>query len=143
MVSAGAIARFVIPVGVPIAAFFICSRSSNRWSMSKLYPPALVCQILSICVLLLLGFAWACGDNSTAKDISYLILVCLMSVEICQARSGSSSYKQMVMNVAIFTVALIIYSASDSESSEKVLLAPALSAFLIDMVLSIQSAQFP
>ena len=139
MTAVGTLARVLVPVGLPMAAYYACEYASRRWKMSKQYPPALVCQIVAILFLLCIGVAWACGEPSTSKDLSYLILTVLIAASMVLNCKDAQEYRQMVANVAVFMVAFLIYSGADGGTSEKVVLAPAISVLLVDLILLIQA----
>ena len=107
--------------------------------MSQLYPPQLICQIIAILVLLSIGAAWALGDASSSKDISYVILTVLIAASMWLNCKDAQVYRQTVANIALFIVAFLIYSSADGSSAERVVLAPAVAVFMIDVMLGIQA----
>lgn len=116
-----------------------CPDVRRRWQLSRMYLPQLICQIIAILVLISVGAAWAIGDPSLSKDVSYLILTVLVAAVINMNCKGSLAYRQAVANVALFIVSFLIYSSADGTTPERVVLAPAVAVFLIDVVLGIQA----
>jgi hypothetical protein len=107
--------------------------------MSRLYPPQLICQIIAIMVLLSVGGAWATGDPSLSKDVSYLILTVLIAAVMLLNCKDALAYRQAVANIALFVVAFLLYSSADGSTPERVLLAPVVAIFMIDVMLGIQA----
>ena len=142
MTAVANLARILIPIGVPIAAYSSCPGARKRWQMSKLYPPQMISQIIAVLFLLAVGAAWAMGQESSAKDISYIILTILIAASMLLNCRDAQVYRQMIANVAVFMVGFLIYTVADQASAEQVMLAPVVSVLLIDMVLAIQAMSY-
>ena len=106
-----------------------------------MYPPQFVCKVLAILILLGVGIAWSIGEPSASKDISYLILVLLLAGSVLINCKQAQKYRQLIANITVFIVAFLVYSAADCDGAEKIVLAPIVSVFLIDMILSIQAME--
>ena len=100
-----------------------------------------MCQVVAVLILLRVGIAWSLGDASISKDISYLILTCLLAGNMLLNCKEAQLYRQVIANVTVFMVAFLIYSAASSECAEKVVLAPVVGTFLIDMILAFQAIE--
>lgn len=132
-------ARIVTPVLLPMAAYIACPNAPERFALSVMYPPQFVCQVIAILILLGVGIAWSLGDASVSKDISYFILTALIAGSMLLNCKDAQKYRQMIANVTVFIVSFLVYSAADCEGAEKIVLAPVVSMFLLDMILSVQA----
>ena len=124
-----------------MASYLACKDAKERWLMAALYPPQFVCQVIAILILLGVGIAWSLGGASASKDISYCILTALLAGSMLLNCKNAQKYRQMIANVTVFIVSFLVYSAADCEGAEKVILAPVVSMFLIDMILAIQAME--
>ena len=134
--------RLFIPVVAPMITYVSAPNAKSRWTLSKTYPPELICQVMALVILLLAGAAWSKGDPSTARDITFLILTVMIcaSIYLNGSKFAENVVKtQNMLNVAAFFTAFLIYSAAMDQNCEKVLLAPLLVALLLDTILSLQS----
>ena len=109
--------------------------------MSKLYPAQLICEGIALLFLLCVGAAWAAAEEGTVKDLSYLVLTGLIAASMFFNCEGEDDYTQMLGNAGVFVVAFLVYSAAGSASTEQVLLCPAVSVCLIDLIFAIQAVR--
>jgi hypothetical protein len=131
-----AVVRFLLPLLLPALAYLSCSERQRRWELSFLYPPAPICRVVAALALLCVALAWACGDPSISKDISYVILTLLLALSAWQTCRDVQAYAQMLGFLASFAVAFLVYSAC--AGSEHVLLAPVVVLLLLELVIAVQ-----
>ena len=106
-----------------------------------LCPPPQVALWVTLTLAVVLGIAWALGAPRNSKDLTYFILAVVLAGGMLANRLDMKPYRQMLINVALFIVAFLLYSASGGCTAERVLLGLVVAVLLVEMVLSIQATQ--
>ena len=130
-------ARGILPLAAPLLAAAASSKDLAkdlaRYSFQSM---PRICAFCAFMVFLLVCVAWVIGPSSISRDIAYLVLVGLLAWSTYLSHTSGTRQSLAILSVATYMTAFIVYTAARScESSEQIILSPAVSLCLLDMIL--------